>query len=58
MIERDLARLRVLSTRVMKGEVLDSEDLNYVQKKQVELSAVLAGIDEMIECCRIREEQR
>ena len=56
MIERDLARLRFLNTRVMKGEYLNQEDIAFVLDKKKEILMIEQGIDEILESQRMVEE--
>lgn len=56
MIEHDLARLRFLNTRALKGEYLKPEDLAFILDKKVEMKAIMDGIEEILETQRMVEE--
>lgn len=56
MLEHDLARLRFLNTRALKGEYLKPEDLAFVLDKKQEMKAIMDGIEEILVTQMIIEE--
>lgn len=57
MIERELARLRFLNTRAIKGERLLPEDISFILDKKAEISTILDGIQETLDIIRTKEEE-
>jgi len=56
-VERDLSRLRFLTVRVSKGEVLTSEDIDFMMKQCDYLNTVVCSLNETLELLRDREKQ-
>jgi hypothetical protein len=57
MIEYELAHLRFLYIRTIKGEYLSREDIDFVIKKKSELLQVIDGIEEILEIMTIKERE-
>lgn len=57
MIERDLSHCRFLCTRVQKGEMLNTEDIDFLIKQRDYLHEVYLSIIETIEIIRLKEEE-
>lgn len=48
MVETELARLRFLSTRSMKGERLTTDDIDFVLRMKDSITSIQQGIDSII----------
>lgn len=49
MIEKDLAHLRFLYVRCLKGDRLFSEDIDFIQKMKEKIKLIQESIDEISE---------
>jgi hypothetical protein len=54
MIEKDIARLRLLHNVAIKGHIFSSDDIDFLLNKQREIRGIEQGITETLEIARGR----